>query len=102
MVFEAQVLAVVIGFMVLANRLVEMLVTPLFEKFEWDKFWIMYVAWIVSGALVAFTQLNLFEAFIPNQIIGMVLTAIVSGGGANMLHDITDQGIEIIELPEVE
>ena len=91
MIFEAQVLAVVIGFMVLANRLVEMLVTPLFEKFEWDKFWIMYIAWVVSGVLVAFSQVNLFEAFIPNQIVGLVLTAIIAGGGANLLHDLVDQ-----------
>lgn len=91
MIFEAQVLAVVIGFMVLANRLVEMLVTPLFEKFEWDKFWIMYIAWVVSGVLVAFSQVNLFEAFIPNQIVGLVLTAVIAGGGANLLHDLVDQ-----------
>jgi len=102
MVFNGQVLAIVIGFMVLANRLVAMLVTPLFEKFEWEKFWIMYISWVMAGVLVAFSQVNLFEAFIPNQLVGLILTAVVAGGGANLLHDITDQGIEIIELPEVE
>lgn len=90
MEFDVKVLGVVIGFMVLANRLVAMLVVPLFEKYGLDKFWIMYVAWVVSGIFVTFTQVNLFTVFIPNPVIGMVLTAIVAGGGANLLHDLTD------------
>ena len=90
MVFEAQVLAIVIGFMVLANRLVEMLITPLFDKFEWDKFAIMYIAWAVAGILVAFSQVNLFAGVIPNPIIGLVVTAVIAGGGSNLLHDLVD------------
>lgn len=91
MEFDVVILGVVIGFMVLANRLVAMLVVPLFEKYGWDKFWVMYIAWIVSGILVAFTKVNLFAAVIPNEAIGMVLTAVVAGGGANLLHDLTDR-----------
>ena len=90
MEFDVVVLGVVIGFMVLANRLVEMLIKPLFERFNLDRFWLMYVSWVVSGVLVYFTEVNLFAAYIPNAIVGLVLTAIVSGGGANMLHDLTD------------
>ena len=85
------VLAIVIGFMVLANRLVDALITPIFDKLNWDKFWLKYVAWVVSGVLVWLTGANLFEAYIPNLLIGQVLTAIVAGGGANMLHDLTDK-----------
>ena len=91
MEFIAEVLSIVIGFMVLANRLVEALVTPLFEKYNLDKFWLLYVAWAVSGVLVAFTQVNLFAEYIPNHTIGLVLTAIVAGGGANLLHNLTDK-----------
>lgn len=90
MLFDAAILGVVIGFMILANRLVEMLVTPLFEKYHLDRFWLMYVAWVFSGVLVAFSQVNLFAAYIPNAIVGLVLTAVVAGGGANLLHDLTD------------
>jgi len=91
MEFDLATLGVVIGMMVLANRLVEMLVTPLFDKYNWDKFWLMYPAWILSGVLVWVTGLNLFCAYIPNELIGKILTAIVAGGGANLLHDLTDQ-----------
>jgi len=96
MQFQPEVLAVVIGFMVLANRLVEALITPIFDKYEVDKFWLMYVAWIVSGVLVFLANVNLFEFVMPNVFIGQILTAIVAGGGSNLLHDLTDRQGDII------
>lgn len=90
MIFEPGVLAIVIGFMVLANRLVAALITPFFDKYNWDKFPLMYVAWVIAGVLVFLANINLFAAFIPNELIGKILTAIVAGGGSNLLHDLTD------------
>jgi hypothetical protein len=90
MIFEAGTLAIVIGFMVLSNRLVAALVTPIFDKYELDKFWLMYVAWAVAGVLVALAQVNLFAEYIPSSIVGLVLTAVVAGGGSNLLHDLVD------------
>ncbi len=40
MEFDVTILGIVIGMMVLANRLVAMLVTPIFDKYGWDKFWL--------------------------------------------------------------
>ena len=91
MIFEPEVLAIVIGFMVLANRLIAALVTPLFEKYNWDKYWLMYASWVLSGILVLLAGVNLFAAFIPSELIGKILTAVVAGGGANLLHDLTDK-----------
>ena len=91
MEFDIVTLGVVIGMMVLANRLVAALVTPLFDKYGWDKFWLMYPAWILAGVLVWLTGVNLFVAYIPNVMIGKILTAIVAGGGSNLLHDLTDK-----------
>ncbi len=90
MEFDVTTLGVVIGMMVLANRLVAALITPLWDKYSLDKFWLMYPSWILSGVFVWFTGLNLFAPFIPNALIGQILTAVVAGGGANMLHDLTD------------
>jgi hypothetical protein len=100
MEFEPAVLAIVIGFMVLANRLVAMLITPIFDKYKVDKFWLMYVAWVISGVLVFLAGVNLFEAFIPNALIGKILTAVVAGGGANLLHDLTDTGDIVLMIDE--
>ena len=91
MEFDVTLLGIVIGMMVLANRLVAALVTPLFDKFGWDKFWLMYPAWILSGVFVWLTGVNLFAAYISNVLVGKVLTAVVAGGGANLLHDLTDK-----------
>ena len=98
MEFDIVTLGVVIGMMVLANRLVAALVTPLFDKYSWDKFWLMYPAWILAGVLVWFTGLNLFAAFIPNELIGKVLTAVVAGGGSNLLHDLTDEPDNLVAV----
>ena len=92
MEFAPEILAVVIGFMVLSNRLVAALITPVFDKYELDKFWLMYLAWVVSGVLVFLADVNLFTEFMPDPLIGKVLTAIVAGGGSNLLHDLVDEG----------
>ena len=98
MQFDTQVLGIVIEMMLLANRLVAALVTPLFDKYGWDKFWLMYPAWILAGVFVWFTGLNLFASFIPNALIGQILTAIVAGGGSNLLHDLTDKPDNLIAV----
>jgi len=41
---------------------------------------------------------NLFATFIPNQLIGQILTAIVAGGGSNLLHDLTDKPDNLIAV----
>jgi len=98
MEFDIVTLGVVIGMMVLANRLVAALVTPLFDKYGWDKFWLMYPAWVLAGVFVWFTGLNLFATFIPNELIGKILTAIVAGGGSNLLHDLTDKPDDLLAI----
>ncbi len=85
-------LIVTIGsLVVLVNRFVEGFITPLFDKFNLDKFWLMYIAWILAGAFIFLTGLNVFEELIPNFVVGQILTAIVGGGGANILHNLTDK-----------
>jgi len=102
MEFDVVTLGVVIGMMVLANRLVASLVTPLFEKYGWDKFWLMFVSWAIAGVLVWLSGVNLFAAYFPSVLVGKVLTAIVAGGGGNLLHDLTDVSDVIEIVDEVE
>jgi len=71
-----------------ANRLVEALIVPIFERFKVDRFWLLYIAWVVGALLVAFTGANLFSTYIPDPLVGQILTAIVAGGGANFLADL--------------
>lgn len=73
-----------------ANRLVEGLIVPVFEKYELDKFWLLYISWAIAGGLVAVSGVNLFGDYIPDQVVGQVLSALVAGGGANFIHDLFD------------
>lgn len=73
---------------VVGERLTEALARPLFTRFNWDTFWLLYVAWLICSGLVALTQVNLFAAYIPDALAGLILTAIVAGGGSNFLHEI--------------
>ena len=80
------------AFMVtVAERLVTGLIAPIFEKFHIDKFYLMYAAWIVGGGLVWLTGANLFASFMADPLVGQILTAVVAGGGANLLHDLFDR-----------
>ena len=83
-------LVVALFLVVVANRLVEALIVPVFDKLAWDKFAVQYVAWAVGGALVWLSGVNLFGAYLPDPLAGQILTAVLSGGGATLLHDIFD------------
>jgi len=74
------------------NRFTAGAITPIFDKFKWDKFYLMYVSWVVGALVVFLADINLFAAYLPAnvEIIGRLLTALLAGGGANILHDITD------------
>ncbi len=74
-----------------ANRLVAGLINPFWEKLNLDKFYLMYVAWAVGGVLVWLTHVNIFVDFVPDPLTGQILTALVSGGGANIIHDLFDK-----------
>jgi hypothetical protein len=86
-----QAVAIAAFMATVSNRLVAGLVTPIWEKFNLDNFWLMYVAWAVGGILVWITHVNIFADFVPNPLTGQILTALVSGGGANIIHDLFDK-----------
>ena len=84
---------------IVANRLLEGLVKPIWSKVGFDGFYLLYVAWLLGGLLVWLSGINLFESIIPHPLMGQILTALVAGGGANFLHDLFDPVLEDEELP---
>jgi len=85
------------SFLIIAsNRIVEGLFKPLFERFKWDDFWLMYISWAIGGLLVSLGEINLFSTvlpavvwgFLPGHVVGIVLSALVAGGGANLINDL--------------
>lgn len=74
-----------------SNRLIEAFVAPIKQKFpKADLWWLVYVAWVVGGALSFAAGVNLFATLLPslNATVGLVLTALVVGGGANLISDL--------------
>ena len=85
-------LMIIGGLIVVVNRFVAGFLTPLFDKFHADKFWLTYISWVLGGVVVFLTGINVFAEAMPNYpLVGMILTAVVTGGGANILHDLTDK-----------
>jgi hypothetical protein len=83
--------AVVIFIAIVNERLIEGFVAPIFDKFNIDKFWLKYIAWVTGGLLTWLTGVNLFQSYLPSVLAGLILTAIVAGGGSNLLHDLFDR-----------
>jgi len=100
MAFDPTVLALLLGISTLANAIVEAIVRPIWEKYELDNFWIMYIAWAIAGVLVFLGSINLFASIFPNDMVGLILTAVIAGRASNILHDLTDQGAMIVGIVE--
>lgn len=77
---------------VLTERLVAGLITPLFDKLSIDHSWLLYVGWAAGGLLSYLAGVNLLGDYFASPIVGQIVTAVLTGGGANLLHDVFDQG----------
>lgn len=84
---DTGVIALVGLLAVVAEGLVEGLVAPLFDKWQLDKFWLTYAAWAVVSILVGLSGANLFVGIFP-PLVGVILTALIAGRGANWIHDV--------------
>lgn len=97
-------LAAVAFMALIANRITEGIAAPLRQRYpDLDTWWLIYVSWVLGGVLVYFAGLNLFAEYFPNPIIGQLLTAVVVGGGGNILDGVESwlrgmRGTPVIEL----
>ena len=82
-------LAVAAFLSVVNTTIVDYLLKPIKEKFPYiDTWWMVYVSLFTGALLVWFSQVNLFLSYIPDLTVGRVLTAVVAGGGSNLLYRI--------------
>lgn len=94
MTFDPTILALLLGISTLANAIVAAIISPIFEKYSLDKFWILYISWVVAGVLVFLANVNLFAGVFANQLVGLVVTAVIAGRASNIIHDLTDKPTE--------
>ena len=78
---------------VAAKAIVDYLAEPVRKKFpDLDMWWLLYVAFVIGGAIGYIADLNLFAKVAPGLtgIAGRILTAAVIGGGSSLIHNIID------------
>jgi hypothetical protein len=64
--------------------------------------WLIYPSWVIGGLLGWLAEVNLFAAYLPNEMAGRVFSAVVIGGGANMIYDIWGKKPVLIEFNDAE
>lgn len=96
-VVSAVVMATALLLAVANKSIVDFLAAPVRQKFpELDLWFLVYVS-LATGAVIAwFGEVNVFEAIVPNVLLGRILSCILVGGGASLIHDIFDRGDAIL------
>jgi len=85
---------VLVLFLAFVNEvLVEHLVGKPLERAlpEADRWWLIYVALVSGAALSWFSGLDLFTELPIPPMVGLVLTALLVGGGSPLIHQIINK-----------
>lgn len=72
----------------LNERLIEVFVATFWTRYKLDPFWLVPISWVTGGVIGWLTGINLFAWLFPSRVAGIVVTAIVIGGGSNLLHQV--------------
>ena len=80
--------AVMASFVIM--KLIEAIVSPLWDRLGWDRFWLLYVGLAIGAGVGWFTGLNCFPVFAESPLLGRVLTTLVIGLGPSFIYDIVD------------
>jgi len=83
--FETLVTLAVGSFVV--TRLIDLIVKPLWVRFNLDVFYLGYVSLGIGATLSWFTELNAFPIFTVS-VIGRVLTCLAGGLGPAAIYDL--------------
>lgn len=88
-----EALTIALFLSVVANRITEYIVKPVKVKFpNLDLWWLIYPTWVVGGVLAWLAGVDLFAAYFPGAgLVGRLLTAVLVGGGSNLIADVFGQ-----------
>jgi hypothetical protein len=85
----AQVIAAAAFLAVMAERLVEYFIAPLFKRFAPAQSWVlMYFVAVVGGVLSYLANINLLGGVFPSELVGVIASAVIVGGGSEFLHQL--------------
>lgn len=83
------------------ERIIEATVKKAFERFNVDSWWLIPTSWVTGLALGLLSTLNLFVGVFRWDVVGWILTAILIGGGSNLIHEIYGGANALKELLRV-
>jgi hypothetical protein len=82
-------LAIALFLAALNKGLVDWLSAPIRVRYpDLDLWWLIYVALATGAALGWVSGANLVEAYVPDPMVGRVLTSLLIGGGSSLIHDL--------------
>lgn len=88
---DVEILGVAIVASFVVMKLIEAIITPLWLRLGWDRFYLIYVSLLIGGGLAWYTGLNALPVFVVEPVVGRVLTCLAVGLGPSFLYDLTDK-----------
>lgn len=77
---------------VINNRIVAFLAEPVRKRYPGlDLWWMVYVSLATGFVLAWFSGANILAGVVPNGLVGAIVTGLLVGGGASLIHDVTDK-----------
>ena len=74
------------------TKLVDFLAAPVRQKFpQLDLWWLIYLALATGAAIAWVAGVNLFGAYVSNEVLGRALSCLLVGGGSSLIHDVFDK-----------
>lgn len=84
-----ELLAIALFLAVVNTKIVDYIAVPLKQRYPAHDFWWLLYAALVSGFLIGwYSGINLFAPYLPDPLVGRILTAVLIGGGSSLIHDI--------------
>lgn len=89
------------------TALINYLAEPIRQKYQTiDLWWLLYVALATGFVIAGFAGVNLFGAYVDNELLGRVLSGVLVGGGSSLIHDVFDKPYDDlfldVEMPGIE
>ena len=76
------------GLAIVNRAIIDYLSKPVKQKFpELDMWWLVYVSFVTGFIISMVSGFNAFAEYVPNELLGTILTAAGVGGGSNLLQD---------------
>lgn len=88
--FDPKLWGILLGLAVIVERIVQFFVKWIFEQVKVDTKWLLPITWVFGGLIAAATGINLFDGVFAWDWVGLVLTAVLVGGGSNLMHDLLE------------